>query len=234
MAEQHLRNMAAFKLNIPREALPDLKAIAELDEHLFKTLISAIRETDPTLTQAQMSNQIREKVKLSTADISGVLGTAFVLFNLKEKARGGNALRDQDLVDGIINSETVATSTEFSEVKKANLRDRLGQLVLLEKPLGITSKAFDVMTEHDRIYCGARILSDIRPVFSTNVDAAAGAVIVHTLQIGFHQMGKHQEFYVALDTNDIQTLKSVIERAEKKTVALEAILKKSDVPYLKV
>ena len=92
------------------------------------------------------------------------------------------------------------------------------------------------MTENDRIFCGARILSDIRPVFTDSLESASAAVIIHNLQIGFHDSGTgvHKEFYVALDNQDIQKLKEIILRAEKKTQALKAILNKSSVPYLEV
>ncbi len=224
--------MAAPTINIPSEALPDLKTIAGLEDELFNALILAIQETEPTLTRGQMARRIAEKVKLPEATLRAVLGTAFVLFNLKEKS--GVAIQSQELADSIVNSEVVGKSADFPAATKSKLGARLVQLIALDTPLGITSKAVDVMTEHERIYCGARILSDIRPVFSGKTDSASGAVIVHNLQIGFHQMGKHQEFYVALDTDDIKALKSVIERAEQKTVALESILKKSNVPYLRV
>jgi hypothetical protein len=56
------------------------------------------------------------------------------------------------------------------------------------------------------------------------------------LQIGFHEGGtkEHKEFYVALDTDDIQALKEVINRAERKTIALQTIIKSSKLPYLEV
>ncbi len=59
-------------------------------------------------------------------------------------------------------------------------------------------------------------------------------MIIHMLQIGFHTGGEHREYYFALDADDIRKLKGVIERAEKKTTALQAILKKAEVNYLEV
>ena len=124
----------------------------------------------------------------------------------------------------------------FSPTQAKLLSDRIKSLLSFDKTMAVTAKAFDVMTEHARTFCRARILSDIRPVFTNLDEFASAAVIIHNLQIGFHEggTGEHKEFYVALDTNDIQNLKEVIERAEKKTVALEAILNTSKVPYLEV
>ena len=90
------------------------------------------------------------------------------------------------------------------------------------------------MTEHAHVFCNARILSDIRPVFAESADSASAAVVIHNLQIGFHEggTGPHKEFYVALDTGDLRKLKELIVRAEKKDIALQTMLKSSNVPYL--
>ena len=114
------------------------------------------------------------------------------------------------------------------------LQNRLTTLLGFDDSLGVTAKAVDVMTEKSRVFCGARILSDIRPVFATGSDSATSAVIIHNLQIGYHSSGDHQEFYVALDTEDIKTLKGLIVRAEKKTLALKGMLSKAGMNYLEV
>ena len=107
---------------------------------------------------------------------------------------------------------------------------------LFDKTVAITAKAVDVITEHKHTYCTARILSDIRPIFSRKAESAEAAVIVHNLQIGYHDggSGEHKEFYVTLDTDDIIALKDGLKRADKKTLVLESILKHSSVQYLKV
>jgi hypothetical protein len=216
-------------LKIPDEALPDLKKIAELEQEFFDSLLKAVSEAEPTLTRSQFENKISAKV--ASADksaISTVLKTTLFFYRLKENAQ----ISTEELGEAVLNSAVVSSSDKFTEETKKALKNRLTQLLNLDKTLGVTSKALDVMTEHERIFCTARILSDIRPVFSANAKDASGAVIIHNLQIGYHQDGKHTEFYVALDTSDIQKLKKVIERAEEKTLAMEAMLKRSTVPYL--
>lgn len=56
-------------------------------------------------------------------------------------------------------------------------------------------------------------------------------VIVHLLKLGFHQASesKHDEFYVSLDSDDLETLKKVVERAE-----LKARILKSSVPKVPI
>jgi hypothetical protein len=223
--------MPSTSLNIPNEALSDLKTIAELDEGGFNSLLSAFRESTPTLRHNQFENLIASKIKsISRGDLQSVLRTAFYLYRQRERLK----MSPQQISEAVINSSGVSQSVEFPAEKKDKLKKRIGDLLNLDKTLGVTAKALDVMTEHDKTFCEARILSDIRPVFSEKPEEASAAVIIHNLQIRFHQFGKHQEAYFALDTDDIQALKEIIERAEKKTIALKSMIAKSAVPYLEV
>jgi hypothetical protein len=218
-------------VEIPEKALPDLKRLVELDGMLFEQLLTAISESGPTLTSAKFYSQIAAKApNVEEATISSIIRAAFSLYSGMQKAKA--SLTPEELADGVANSSLIAKHTELSPDFKRTLSSRLGRLLKFNKVIAVTSKAFDVMTEHDKIFCDARILSDIRPVFADNPDTADAAVIIHNLQIGFHQQGTHHEVYVALDTDDILKLKEIVERAEIKTKALEAILKRADLPYL--
>ena len=220
--------MPSPKLNIPRDQIPVLITLGDLSESVFKDVLSAVQNAEPALTQKQYIEKIQEKVKHS--DIENIILTIFALYWLKER----DSLSTQEVVDAIGASLSKSNLKDVGAERINSITVRLRALLEADKSLSITSKAFDVMTEHPNIFCGARILSDIRPVFTKAADSASGAVIIHNLQIGFHNLGDHREFYVALDANDIQVLKDVILRAETKAKSLEAILNKAGVPYLRV
>ncbi len=218
-------------LSIPEEALPDLKLIATIHDGAFEALLAIVSEVGATLTW----NKLREKVSQKTAtdgrgDAAALLRPTFNLYRWKQKTNSS----PQQVADAVVSSSIVSESEDFSDERKEKLRERIAQLLNLDSSLGVTAKAIDVMTEHERIFCSARIISDIRPVFAGKEDEASAAVIIHNLQIGFHYCGKHKEFYVALDTADIQKFKDCIVRAEKKEQALKSILTKSGTAYLDV
>jgi len=218
-------------LMLPDEALPDLKQIAEMDEQPFGSLLKAIGESAPTLTRARFQKNLVDKVQeVPKSHIEAILRTAFNLYELRSKT----GLSAEELAAVVVNSSVVSKSSAFPQEKKNTLMVRLTQLMSFNKSIGVTIKARDVMTEHERVFCHARILSDIRPVFADGPETASAGLVIHNLQIGFHHFGKHEELYFALDTDDIKALKEVVERAEKKTAGLEATLKTSGLPYLKV
>lgn len=219
------------KITIPEAAVPDLERIAALDDGCFDTLIRALRETKPTLTPTQLEQRLGGKVSLpNKLDLRAILTPAFVLFSMMEKT-GASA---GEIAEAVMLSPALEASENLPAAAREKLRARLEQLLTLEDTLGATAKALDVMTEHERIFCTARILSDIRPVFSGIGERASAAVIIHNLQLGFHRDGKHTEIYIALDTDDLKTLKDVVNRAQEKTVAMESLLKAAEVPYLEV
>ena len=92
--------------------------------------------------------------------------------------------------------------------------------------LNTLSKAGRLQRDGERLYCDAKILSDIRPVFGPKPTVMPpGAVVTHTLRIGYHEGGDHKEFYVILDADDLEALKNTVTRAEAKDKVLRQLLK---------
>jgi len=220
-----------IQIQLPPEALPDLDKIASLAPDAFESLLTAIKQTGPTLRGWEFSNNIAKKVPLiDRGDVGSLMSATVSLYVIR--GRSDVSLSAQEIADGIMSSSLIAESQVFTPEKKQILSDRIIKLLDCDKSIGVTSKAFDVMTEHENVFCDARILSDIRPVFANQPETADAAVIIHNLEIGFHCNGERQEIYVALDTRDIKHLKMIIERAEKKDKALQSIIRQSNIPYL--
>jgi hypothetical protein len=101
------------------------------------------------------------------------------------------------------------------------------QILLGAEVFGLISKIDDLRTESERVFCHARIVTDLRPVFGSDVEKGPMAVLVtHNLKIAYHGAsgsGDH-EFYVSLDTGDLGELKDVILRAEAKARTLRPIV----------
>jgi len=109
---------------------------------------------------------------------------------------------------------------------------RMEKLLSIGKAIAITAKARDVATEQHNVYCGVKIYSDIRPIFSASADSISAALVLHNLNISYHQSGEHKDIYFALENSELNELKLAIERAEKKAKQLQEIIKKSEIEYL--
>lgn len=216
------------KLNIPAQEIPVLKKISELPDDAFEGLISAFKNIDPALESASVP--LKKVEGITNTDAKAIFGTVCSL----QRVKSADGIPAEQLAAAISSSAQTQSPELFSSETTAALKSRLTSFLKLDGGVAITGKANDVMTDHQHVFCKARILSDVRPIFEENPNMLSAAVVIHNLQIGYHdnRNGTHKEFYVALDMNDLKQLKAIIERAEKKAVTLESLLQKAEIPYL--
>ncbi|SRR6266404_2568437 len=217
------------RINIPRSEFRVLKDIAQLSETSFAEFLNALVEIEPTVNQIDIAGLLLNRVtSINAADVKAFLRTILSLYQMMDaKQRTAQEIAG-DIKETIEHEEPQG----FPMAKIGVLAERIQQMLAIGGLIAIAAKAINVMLEQHRIFCGARILSDIRHVFTASAESASAALLVHSLNISFHQGGQHKEFYVALTTNELQTLKKAVERAEKKTESLKALVERSGVTFL--
>jgi hypothetical protein len=224
----------AAPLTIPKQDLPAFIAIAGFDEDAFKGLMTAFAETAPSLHRTKYISRLAAKSPKSTQkDILVICTALFSLYALMDEKGFPVADLSGVLVQAV---KETPDGSRLAGDKFGILNQRLTSLLSFGGSFNVMVKAVNVRNEYERTFCNSRILSDIRPVFTTTPDSAAAAIVVHNLQIGFHDgaSGEHKEIYIALDDDHLLELKETVERAQKKSVALKAILKSSKVPCVDV
>ena len=218
-------------INIPASEFPTLIRIVKFSDAEFAGLVKALRESAQTLNLKKYGAALSKVFpNYSEEEAIGFIGTLFALYSIAEKSK----LSAQDLAQsiGVAASESRQHGSSFSGENTIILKNRLSELLSLRNSFSLTLKALDVLSEVDHVFCSSRILSDIRPVFADSLETASAAVITHNLQIAFHHLGKHEEFYVTLQEGELQQLKETIERAQKKNTTLGYIIKKSELKHL--
>lgn len=84
------------------------------------------------------------------------------------------------------------------------------------QPVRTVSKAIDLAYEHANLFQGARIVTDIRPIFNDGDDEQMeidGAVVAFTLRLHYDNREGNHSLSVALDEADVRTLNYQCERA---------------------
>src|SRR5262249_44182886 len=167
------------------------------------------------------SSMIRAVSDVNVEDARQIAETISKLYAVK-------STRDLS-VEEFVNDVCDAMGTE---VDRGRLTKNLLALLSDDK-LGLTAKALDLQTDDERTFCGdSRILTDLRPVFGAGISEGPKAmVIVHILKLGYHSTGsgRHRDFYVSMDAEDLKALRNIIDRAEEKAESLKA---KVDFEYL--
>ena len=87
------------------------------------------------------------------------------------------------------------------------------------------------LLDRENTYCRARIISDLRPIFGSNVRQSPKAVLVaHMLRITYHHgsRGTLKDLFLTLRTEDLDQLSELIERARSKADSLHAFTAAAD------
>jgi hypothetical protein len=212
-------------VTIPESAYPALKSLIRLSPADFDALCEALSKASPALDPDNFWSHVTPHVsQIETFVVKSILT------EIGQMAIGFS-VSDTELTD-FASAIAEASSAEIVAGEREILKERLIKIFTGRKGLNITTKAMGVMLDQDRIFYSARVLTDVRSVFNEKGDTVEAAVIVHNLRIHYGQDSEHKDFYVALDTSDIQALRKELDRADTKAKALEAILKRSGVSYL--
>ena len=215
-------------LKIPDSEYQFLNRISELDDSIFANLLKALEGVDTTFLELDISESLAPKVPpLKALELKSFLKSIAALYWLKNARKRTPAQIANDITETIESDKP--KSFDLSRIDVA--RKRIEQLLGIGKAVALTAKAVSVMTAQKRIFTGIRVFSDMRPTFDDDGDTISAAMIVHNINIHYHQDGEHKEFFAAMNTSDVRKVKEAMERAEKKAEALKSFIQKSGVPY---
>lgn len=122
----------------------------------------------------------------------------------------------------------------FEEPGKLKLIERLSILLRTER-LYYAAKANDLMFEYPNVFINAKVITDIRPIFNIKIEEAPIAgLVIHNLHIHYRgdRETEHKDIYIALDSDDLKSIKDAIIRAEKKEKSLDSVFRNSAMEHL--
>ncbi len=217
-----------MKLRIPKQHRKALEDLLNLSKTTLQALVRVLREEPPTVLIQDLAEHVSEKTKIEDRKALGII---LVLSNLYT-VRSRENIPVEDFVKDFQEAVT-AEGLKPKNVSWEEFNSYLTNVISFDQSIGLSSKAFDVMTEHAKVFGWSRILTDLRPVFKADPkQSPAAAVVVHTLQIGYREGGDTKEFYVAMDCSDIKKLQMSLERAILKEESLKELMKRINLTFL--
>jgi hypothetical protein len=202
-------------------------------------VLAAARITDTQLEEIQRAlsgvptslttSRLAEQLKADVPDVSHLVDDLLeALTSLALLADGGPP------VERVAQDVSGSADLELDEGERDVLAARL-DLLLRIPAIRLSAHAYDLVTEYERIYHEARILTDIRPVFDpadAEVAAPKAAVVMASLKIEHHASGTgvSSDFY-AMDRTDLLQLRETVDRALKKVERIQLMLAESGVGY---
>jgi hypothetical protein len=224
--------MAHFSLTIPESYKEPLAALLH-DETMRRKLLDALGHASPTELIENLASAVAEQLRLDphkARDMFDMLASMYMVRTRRD-------IPLDEFIDGIERAakQSGREQLKASENVWSQFKTDLRELLSLDQSLGISAKAIELRQDQDHIFCSARILTDLRPVFKADVhDDPAAAVITHTLRISYHEGDKREEFFVALDGRDIESLQQLLKRAVDKEQTVRRVSKAAGLPCLDI
>jgi hypothetical protein len=229
--------MLAFEKRMPEIVMPQrhrsvLAQLLMLSAEQQAVMHSELRASPP-LSLPALSARIAGPMKLDL-EIAGMLLEMLASMYQAMIRNEETPTRFSALVVDAAKRE-LATSLPAS-VDWTAFEQLITALMTLDHSLGVPAKALGVLTDHDHVYQRSRILTDVRPVFTASASEPPAALLtVHTLRVTYRSSRSSEEtegFFVALDTADLEELRTQIDRALEKERTIKALFLSKDLPLL--
>ncbi len=220
-------------LTIPERHKSVIQKLFAMSEESRGAVLKALEKAPPASSPSVLAESIRSEAKLDE-------GTSKNLIRFFTGMYWAKDIRDAplpDFVDRVCDAIQAFRDDKLSPADGdwSRFKEFLKKVLSCEDSLGVAAKAQDIMHEHEHTYCEARVLTDIRPVFKSKVEARpAAGVIIHALRLRYHEGQELREFFIALDSEDVADLLRVLRRAQAKEDSLKRLLAESAIPYVEV
>lgn len=214
---------------IPKDERPLLALIAGLEDEQALELSGALSTASDELGGDELVQHVIDgSPSVEADDVRRILKTVRQVASAREVLEVQPDVFLDDIAEGMGKIEE--DEHRLDETQQHRLRDRL--TALTESPaMEIHAKARSLQQDQENTFCRARIISDLRPVFGSDVRQSPKAVLVaHMLRITYHHgsRGTLQDLFLTLRTEDLEQLSELIERARLKADSLHAFTAAAD------
>lgn len=219
-------------LNIPEQYKTGIEFILNTDDDAIDVIISALRDFPPTVENV-VYNISERIVQTQKIDRRTAVNIAETLVSLRQLYKEEN-LSNEEIV--VLISKYIEEDDEFvveiEQIERFSKRlsSLLKALESIAFSLDISDKASNLLIEHERIFSDSRIVTDIRTVFDSETERKVeAAILIHTLRIQYRDAEGIKEFYVALDSDDLDNLHDQIVIAINNRDVLGSVLQKAEI-----
>jgi hypothetical protein len=219
------------QLRIPKHHYGALAKLLHLDEGAFQMLIKVFQEKPPTISRENYTTYVVQNVDVDANDVADMLDVLISLYSVRNEIN----LSSDDFVDTVVQAigDTQYDALKPSDGDWSTIKDRIRELLSFDHSLGIIAKSSYLLTQHERVFQEARVFTDVRPIFSEDAQVSPiGGLIVHQLRIAYFEDNELKEFFVALDMDDIDKLRTQLNRADAKARSISSLLKSSSLMLL--
>jgi hypothetical protein len=217
------------RLRIPTEFHEGLLLLFRLTDAQTDELVHALERAPLRFSSVQLASELASQISSispsNLTQLTEALLATYVVFTTSD-------VDVNMFVDDLY--ESVLQQVKSPPESDTGVKSRLLRLYGIDR-LAVSTKAKLIVTEHQHSFCNARLFTDIRPIFGQDATAQpSGAMLVHTLKLHYHEGTEFKEFFVALDSDDLENLRSILKRASEKAESLKDFIKSTSITYVDV
>lgn len=213
-------------LHLPKAAIADLVELAGVSDDISAIIEASIGEL-PAASIDGISARLASKANV---DFSIVQTVVTALWNIKNLQRRFGISDGEKLVEQL----SRVLKSELEQEDFATWQDGMNQIAAAldamteDHPITISIKASGLAYAHQHLMINARLITDVRPVFDVSGENIVETVIAHTLALEYTDYFEKKMITFALDSQDVISLRSQCERAERKARATLEALQRAD------
>ncbi|MBA7521429.1 hypothetical protein ES705_13536 [subsurface metagenome] len=153
------------KVRIPEEYVNAFNEFLTMKVEKREEFISALRKTRIELTSSRIANTIASKIQVPAKKLQNIIEMFLSLYAFIET----NRISVSEVVDDLKKSaEEIGITAKESDWN--SFQKHLGELVTnKDESFGLINKALQLYSEYQNLFLDARILTDLRPIFKSNL-----------------------------------------------------------------
>jgi hypothetical protein len=215
------------RLTVPADQKAGLTKLRQLNSAQLAEFTSALEKAPLRMFYFQVARDVSARVKsIQSEDIESIIESLWQMEFLRFSVEAPREPFMEDMREAMV-AAGVAGSDEIAAFMP--VVDKL-----LQTPsLSTAAKARALLTDGNS-YCRSRVLTDVRPVFGTEItENPKAAMVVHHLALSYHGSGLEvSDVLVSLDSDDIEDLIGTLQRAQMKQKRLQSLLTEAKVTFL--
>lgn len=213
-------------IGTPRPFRAPLELVAKLDDPHAEGLVGALSRARPLARLSDLEEVVRASLPTEQGDQAEVLVAALMSIS--------GRLRTLSM-DRMTSTVSTSPDLDLTDQERGILKRRLAAIAGLPA-VWSTASAVELLTQNERNYRTARIVTDVRHVFEDDATGRPiGAVIIQVLAIQtWNRDGEEKTVHIAMDDEDLRELESATRRALEKTSNLKGMLTEQQLPYFQL
>lgn len=218
-------------VNIPERYQKGFEKIATAEDRAINSLLKALQPSSTIMNVDDLVKKAARSSDLEQQDAFEVFRAVLSLYSLRDYEN----LSTDELISELGDAFQVSQKPkDISDEQIEIFKSRIELFLKIDDPLDVSYKASRLLIEYEHILLNTRILTDIRPIFKSNLnEGLSGVIVAHILRLLYRDAKGDKELFVALDSKDVSLLLEQAKRAlQKEEVLLNDTLSQLGIPFM--